>query len=415
MLIFIKLAMRNLLRNKRRTAITMTGISLGLALMVFSNNIAFGSHESMLRTAIGMMAGHVVVQGEGYQHKPDSKLKVLNSGAMAQTIRAAIPDATVTRRIYMDGLLVSPVASTSAVVKAIEPSRELQVIDLDDKIVQGQWLADDDDRGIMLGQDLATRLDLGLGDKVVFMGQPDGTEVESRLFRLRGIFRTGSPEIDGFTALAPLSAAQELFQGDDPATQIAINLPDDQQTAARTEQVRSLVQAAAPDSKLEVLPWQQAIPDIVEFVKLDSAYGDGIWLVLGIIVSMGVINTVLMSVMERVREFGVMMAVGLKPRKLAAMVLTEGFVMGAISALIGIILGTLVTWPFISMGIDFSGDMGESMEAAGVPISMILYPEIDWGRLAIYPFIGIFFATVASLYPAWKVTRLSPVQAIRHQ
>lgn len=415
MLILLKLAVRNLLRNKRRTAITMTGIALGLALMVFSNNISFGSHNAMLRTAIGMMAGHVVIQGQGYQDDPDSKIKVLHSGELAESVRKTVPDAIVTRRIYMDGLLVSPVASTSVVIKAIEPSLELQVVDLDDKIVDGEWLADDDDRGILLGQALAERLDVGLGDKVVFMGQPDGDEVESRLFRLRGVFRTGSPEIDGFTALAPLSAAQELLQGEDPVTQIAVNLPDDRGTSAGTDQVQSLVAGFSGGGALEVLPWQRAIPDIVEFVELDSAYSDGIWAVLGIIVSMGVVNTVLMSVLERVREFGVMMAVGLKPRKLALMVLAEGAFMGAVSAVIGVALGLLITWPFLTMGIDFSGEYGESMEAAGVPVSMIIYPEVDWARLAIYPFIGIFFALVASLYPAWKVTRLSPVQAIRHQ
>ncbi len=415
MLMLFKLAARNLLRNKRRTAITMTGISLGLALMVFSNNIAFGSHNDMLRTAVSMMAGHVVVQGEGYQDDPDSKHKVLHSGDLAREIEEALPDAHVSRRIYLDGLLVSPVASTAAVVKAVEPSKEAEVVKLDDKLTDGEWLVDDDDKGVLLGANLADSLDVTLGDKVVFMGQPDGDEVESRLFRVRGIFKTGSPEIDGFTAVVPLTAAQELLQGDDPATQIAVNLPDDDATEDALQVVQGVVAGFSEGGALEALPWRQAIPDIVEFVELDSAYGDGIWLVLGIIVSMGVINTVLMSVMERVREFGVMMAVGLKPRKLALMVLGEGFVMGALSAVIGIGLGLLVTWPFMEMGLDFSSQYGDSMEAGGVPVSMILYPEIDWARLAIYPFIGIFFAVVASLYPAFKVTRLSPVQAIRHQ
>lgn len=415
MFILFKLAARNLLRNKRRTAITMAGISLGLALMVWSNNLANGSRQDMLQTAVGMMAGHVVVQGSGYQADPDSELVVLDSGALADAVRTAIPDAIVTRRIYMDGLVMSPVASTAAMVKAIEPSQEAQVVDLDDKIVQGEWLADDDDRGILLGQALAERLEVGLGDKVVFMGQPDGDEVESRLFRLRGVFRTGVAEIDGFTALVPLVAAQELFRGSDPANQVAVHLPDSSDTVARLAQVSALVAGLTSAGDTEVLPWQEAIPDIVEFIELDEAYNDGMWLILGIIVSMGVVNTVLMSVMERVREFGVMMALGLKPRKLAAMVLTEGFVLGLVSALIGVALGIALTLPFLESGIDFSAQYGESMEAGGVPLSMVMVPRISWARLFVYPIIGVLFALLASIYPAWKVTRLSPVQAIRHQ
>ncbi|RME28495.1 MAG: ABC transporter permease [Deltaproteobacteria bacterium] len=415
MMLLLKLAARNLLRNKRRTAITMAGISLGLALMVFSNNIAYGSHNDMLRTAISMMAGHVVVQGEGYQADPDSERKVLHSGELQAAIQQALPDAHVLRRVYLDGLLVSPVASTAVAIKAVEPSREAAVSKLDDKLTGGEWLADDDDRGAVLGVNLAESLDVGLGDKIVFMGQPDGDEVESRLFRVRGIFATGSPEIDGFTAVVHLAAAQELLQGEDPSTQIAVNLADDDATEDALAVVEQVVAGFPQAGPLEVLPWRQAIPDIVEFVELDSAYGDGIWLVLGIIVSMGVINTVLMSVLERVREFGVMMAVGMRPRRLAVMVLAEGFIMGAVSAAIGIVIGLLVTWPFMATGLDLSGQYGDAMEAGGVPVSMILYPEIDRARLAIYPFIGVFFAVLASLYPAFKVTRLSPVQAIRHQ
>lgn len=414
-MLLLKLAARNLGRNIRRTVITMTGISLGLALMLVSNNMSYGSYQDMLRTAVGLLAGHVVVQGQGYQDDPDSETVVTNSRAVADAIRAAVPDATVTRRLNIDGLVVSPVASTSASVRAVEPSTEALVIDLDDKVVDGEWLADDDDMGILLGKALADRLKVGLGDKVVYMGQPSGDEVESRLFRVRGIFRTGSPDIDAFTALVHIDAAQELYDAADPATQVAVHLPDDRRVPERTEQVLAAVASVADTGATEVLPWQQAIPEIVEFIQLDKRYANGIWLVLGVIVAMGVVNTVLMSVLERVREFGVMMAVGLRPARLARMVMLEGLLLGAVSAAIGIGIGLLATWPLMSIGIDFSGAYGETMEAGGIPVNMIIYPEIDWERLFIYPVVGVLFALLASVYPAWKVTRLEPIQAIRHQ
>jgi len=410
--LLLSLAARNLLRNRRRTLITMAGISLGLALMMVSNNIAFGSHNQMLRTAISMMAGHVVVQAEGYQADPSPKRVMADSTAITDQVRAAVPEAKmVTRRIYVDGLLSSPANSVAVAVKGVEPDKEKEVVDIDDKLTDGAWLQDGDKQDILLGASMAESLGVGVGDKVVYMGQPASGEVQSLVFRVRGIFKTGAPEIDGFTVLVPIQAVQGLYERPDVATQISVHLDSDHDTAKATKAVR----AALSRPGLEILPWEDAIPDIRDFVKLDSAYGDGIWLVLGIIVAMGVVNTVLMSVLERVRELGVMMAVGMKPGQLARMVLTEGLILGAVSAVIGIIIGLLLTWALAIHGIDLSGEMGRSMEAAGVPISLVLYPEVDWFRLGIYPLVGVGFAFLASLYPAYKVTRLTPVEAIHHQ
>jgi ABC-type lipoprotein release transport system permease subunit len=294
----------------------------------------------------------------------------------------------------------------------IEPSHEREILTLDDKLKTGAWLEDEDRQGILMGSSMADTLGVGIGDKVVFMGQPGGGDVQSVLYRVRGIFETGAPEIDGFTVLVPLTSVQALYSTADPATQISVHLDDDRRTATATRAVRSVVTAPGVD----VLAWDDAIPDIRDFVRLDSAYGDGIWLVLGIIVALGVVNTVLMSVLERVREMGVMMAVGMKPRQLATMVMTEGLVMGALAALVAVALGLLGTWALSVHGIDLSGgDMGSSMEAAGVPVSLVLYPQVDWIRLGIYPLVGVGFALLASLYPAFKVTQLSPIEAIRHQ
>lgn len=406
------LAARGLRRNRRRSLITIAGIAFGLGLMSLSNNIGYGSHQDMVKSAVGLMAGHIVVQHADYQDEPRAERVVANSGQIASSLAAAMPEATVLRRINLEGLLLSPLSSTAVGLRAVQPEAEAMVIDLDDRIVEGEWLKAEDADAIILGQLLAERLSVGLGDKVVFMSQVGDRDVDSRLFRVRGMFRTGSPEIDGMVAIVNLEPAQELLPETDPATLVAVHLPDDRQTADQTVLARQLV----PDPGLAVLAWQEAIPDIVAFVELDAAYSDAMWLVLGVIVALGVVNTVLMSVMERVREFGVMMAIGMKPRQLAAMVLMEGMVLGLIGAAIGLALGTLATWPLMHYGLDLSEMYGgESIEAGGVPLSLVLYPEIDTARLVVYPFIGVLFAVLASLYPAWKVTGLQPVQAIRHQ
>jgi putative ABC transport system permease protein len=408
----LTLAARNLRRNRRRSAITMAGIALGLALMQMSNNIAFGSHSDLLKRAVSMMAGHVVVQAEGYQADPDSSKVVTGSAGTAESMRAAAPaDATITRRLNLEGLLTSPTNSTGAGLQGIEPDAEAKVVELDERVTKGEWLRADDPGGILIGTVMAERLGVGLGDKIVFMGQPRGAEVGSRLFRVRGLFRTGAVELDSFVAVANIAAVQELYGVDDPATQIAVHLAN----PAGTPEAYEAVAAAVTRTDVEVLPWQRALPDIVEFVALDSAFGDGMWFVLGLIVALGVVNTVLMSVMERVHEFGVMLAVGMKPRRLALLVVTEALILGCVAAALGVGLGLLGTWPLAVWGLDMSASLGESIEAAGVPMSTTIVAVMDWDRLAVFPAVGIGFAVLASLWPAWMVTHMSPVEALRHQ
>lgn len=410
MALLLRLAVRNLRRNPRRTGITMAGIALGLMLMGATATMQNGSHQDMLRTAVGLLAGHVVVQAPGHQADPDKDGVLRDSTAVALGLREAFPDAVVTRRLYVNGLLSSPSGTTAAAVRGVEPGPEAEVVDLDERMVSGAWLADDDAQGLLLGESMAKSLGVAVGDKVVFMAQPEGDEVLSRLFRVRGTFRTGTPELDGFVAVATVAGAQGVYTSPDPATQVALHLPDAAATRAATAEVRRR------HPTLEVLPWQDAIPDIREFVELDKFWSDVMWLVLGVIVSMGVVNTVLMSVLERVREFGIMMAVGLRPGRLAAMVLMEGLVLGTVAAFLGLGLALLASWPIVTQGIDYRELMGaDAIEAGGVPMSMLVKGVVDWKRMAVYPLVGVLFALLASLYPAWKVATLRPVDAIHHR
>jgi len=410
MALLLRLAVRNLVRNFRRSAITMAGIALGLTLMAAMNTLQNGSHHDMLRTAVGLLGGHVVVQPPGAQGDHQGKHVLADSTAVADQLRALFPGAVVTRRLLVEGLVSSPAGSTAASVRGVDPTDEAQVVDLDDQIQTGEWLAPDDTQGILLGEAMARTLNVGVGDKVVFMAQPEGDEVQSRLFRVRGTFRTGTAELDGFIAITTVAGAQTLHPRPDAATHVAVHLADPGETRQATKAAR----AALPT--LEVLPWQEAIPDVREFVEMDKRYSDIMWLVLGAIVSMGVVNTVLMSVLERIREFGIMTALGLRPGRLAAMVLTEGFVLGAVAAAAGVALGLLASWPIVHWGVDYSELAGtDTMEAGGIPVSMKVKGVVDWGRMAVYPAVGIGFAVFASLWPAWKVATLEPVEAIHHR
>lgn len=405
------LALRNLLRNTRRTALTMAAIAVGLMMTLFVAAFQEGSYEDMIRTSISQLAGHVVVQAPGYQDDQEETLVVTDSGRIADRVMEAVPDAVVVRRIQLAGLLTSPTHSTGVGVVAVDPDTEAQVVDLDEQIVEGTWLTDDD-RGILIGRTLADQLDVEIGDRLVYMGQHGTDEMVSRLFRVAGIFRTGSAEMDGFMAYVPLVAGQELLgRSDDPAHRVTVHLD-----ASQTREAHSALQTAFSGDPVEVLDWYGALPEVTALIQVDRASSDVLLGIIGLIVAMGVLNTVLMSTLERTREFGVLLALGMPPRRLAALVLSEGLLLGIGGAMLGTLLGAMVILVFQQVGIDITAMAGgERMDMGdGISMSSVVYPVWAWGRALAFIALAIVFTVLSAAWPAWRVSRLQPVEAMRH-
>lgn len=408
MWMLLQLAARNVFRNLRRTVITAAAISLGLAMMIMSNNIAYGSYQTMIRTGISTMAGHVVVQGEGYQDDREAQVVVDDAAAAQAQLDALVGDGgLIVPRMFLQGLITSTSGSVSVQATAIDPAREVQVSDWHEKIVDGDFLSDDDG-AIVLGRILADSLQVELGDKVVVMVQ-GREDVSSRLFRVRGLISTGSASADGFLAMITVPAGQALLETPDAVHQLSVHLDDPDDYPAQADAIR-----AAMPASVEVLGWPEALPAIYEMIEMDANQSNAMMFIIGIIVAIGVLNTVLMSVMERVREFGVMLAVGTAPWKLVTMILLEGAILGVVSVALGIALGMLVSWPMITHGIDFSSLMGDNMEISGISIDTVVYAAVDWERLVIFSLSGVAMTMLATIYPALKAARLQPVESMRH-
>ncbi len=405
----VSLALRNLFRNTRRTLITIAAIATGLALMLFTIALQTGTYHDILSKGVSSLAGHVVVQHPDYQAEREEELVVRGASSVGAQLTELYPEGTVAPRLFLGGLLMSPTSSVGVALSAVDPEPEARVGYLDDKLVQGEWL--DDDRGIVIGIGLADRLGVDLGDKVVYMGSQGSGDSNSRLFRVRGIFRTGSPEADGFIGVVHLAAAQELMEQPDIAHQVTLHLPDATESAAATARVREVV-----STELAVLDWPEAVPELVGFIAIDRAGGDLMLTILGLIVAMGVLNTVLMSVLERTREFGVLLAIGLKPAQLASVVLLEGVFIGVLGAAAGLFFGVLLVQPFVVYGIDLAAFMGgtEAMDMAGVPVDTLVYGKWNIPRVSAYLVGAVAFTGLAALYPAIVVSRLQPVEAMRH-
>mgnify|MGYP000642475461 CR=1 FL=1 len=409
----LRIAARNLRKNLRRTLITGSAIAGGLALLIWTGNLQEGSYSSLIRRGVSTMAGHVVVQAEGYQAEQDMHMLVEGAESTEGEVQAALsavaPDARVASRVLVQGLLQSTRNTSGVALVGIEPSAEATVSDWHEKVVDGgEWLADDDTQGVLLGEKLAESLEVELGDKVVLMAQGED-EVVHRLFRVRGLLRTGVADIDGFMALATLPAAQAALERPGAATMVTIHLDD----PALVPEVRTAVAGAMGERKVEVLPWQEALPEMYQFTVLDRQSAQAMFFIIGVIVAMGVLNTVLMSVMERVREFGVMLALGTRPRQIFRIILYEGIVLGFLATSVGLALGILTTLPGMHWGIDFGAMMGDNVEVAGVTMDAMVYPEWDWGGTFGSCAIAWLMTVLAALWPAWHASRLEPVQAMR--
>jgi ABC-type lipoprotein release transport system permease subunit len=409
MLLF-KLAARNLRRHLRRTLITASSISFGLAFLIFGSVMQDGMHRDTVKIAVSSMSGHVVVQGKEYQEKRDAKIVVPGASERMKKLAAEFPDGKVVPRIFLGGLLTSPHGAMGVGLTAVDPQIETTVSDLHEKIVEGEFVGAKK-TDIVIGATLAESLDVQLGDKVVLMMQ-SGKEVQSQLFRVKGVFKSGVEEMDGFFAIITVPAAQQMLGVTDAVSQLAVVMDIDDDL----EGLRARAKNVAGGEAVEVLTWPESIPEVYEYIVLDDV---SMWIFLLVIIlmaSVGVLNTVLMSVLERVREFGVMLSLGMSQRRLAGVVLMESLLIGIIAGLIGLGMGLGIGYYLGAVGLDYGPMMGgETMEVAGVAVSTMLYGYVDLPKAILFTVLTVLVTIGAGLYPVWWAGRLTPVKALAHR
>lgn len=400
------MALRNLGRNLRRTALVVAAIALGTGLAITMSSFQHGVWSSVLTTAIGTASGHVVVQAKGWQAERDPALVVPGSQGVADQLGAAFPGAAVLRRVNLGGLLTSPHGQTAVGVRGLEPA-EVDVSTLDDRLVEGTWLPDGDREAALIGDDLARQLRVGVGDKMVLMVQVGDADMESVLLRVRGIWHTGGEAMDAFTLIVPFGTVQPVLPGDDPASQVAVVLPGESLEAPDT----MALAAALPG--LDVLTWQQSMPMMHEQAMMKERSGAVMSGLLLVIIAVGVLNTVLMGMMERVREFGVVLSVGLTPGNLGKLVLIEGFWIGVLGCLASMAFVGMTWWPLYVHGVDYGDLMGDALPI-GAAYEQVMRARFDPLSTVVWFFVAVLMTVLASVWPAWQATRLQPVEAMRH-
>ncbi len=406
-----RMSWRNLFRSKRRTFITSFSISFGVLLSVTFTGIAHYSYTNMIDTSATMGFGHVTVQPRGYIDTPSLDKRLMNAEETRKKILKidGIEDAVA--RIVGQAMIASANKSVGGIFFGIDPSQESIEKNLFIKsIKEGEIFAKADSRGAVIGSLLAKKLNLKLNKKFVYTTTDVNGEIVSELARVRAIFETGVDEVDGSTILLPIDSVRKTLSYDKgDATLIAV-LIDDQRNA---ERYRDIINKSLNDPNENALSWKETQPELAGIITIDKSGNYIIQLLIGLLIAAGILNTLLMSVMERKREFGVMMAVGMSPSTLFRLVIMESLWL----AIIGLILGVIITSPWYAylyrVGLDFSGMIGDDYSASGVLVDpfirILLYKESAAAILS-----GVFALTLLSgIYPAWRAGRVPPVESLK--
>ena len=410
------LAWRNLWRHRKRTVITLSSIAVGFGLAVLSIGIGDGSHNSLIRNAIKLGEGHLTVQPRGYLEAPANHKYLVNGLNLSEKLNALNVNGSIEPRISLQVLASTANNSVGVALEGISSETDPRADMLKPQLVKGEWIKSDDHRGIVIGVGMASKLKAKLGSKVVIMAGKKGGDSQAQLGRVRGIFKSQVPEMDDYLIFSDLQFARRFLQGEgadvakQPITRFAIFLNDPNSLYEWKDKIKAAVESA----EVIAMDWQEMMPQLVQFIIIDDAGNYVFLLLILIMVIFGVLNTVLMSVLERTREFGLLRALGLSRRNLLTLVFCESFLMGLLAIVVGWIAGGGVHFWFSQHGIDFTAMMGEGGNVMmGTFMDPIVYPELSWNRVMQLTII-IFGATLASgIYPAIKAARVTPVEALR--
>lgn len=414
-MILIMLAWRNLWRHRRRTLITLSSIGIGFGLAVLFIGIGDGSHNSMIRNAINLGEGHLTIQPQGYLEAPANHKYLANGRTLEQRLIALKIPGDVEPRISLQVLASTANNAVGAGLEGMAASGDPRVEMLKPQLIDGAWLEPGDHRGILIGDGMARKLKAKVGSKVVLMAGKEGGDSQAQLGRVRGIFDSRVDELDDFLVLCDLDFAGRFLEGEgaDPALQpvtrfaIFLNDPDNM------EHWKSILKRTTGDPNIAVLDWREVMPQLVQFIIIDDAGNYVFLIIILVMVVFGILNTVLMSVLERTREFGLLRALGLSRRHLLLLVLCESLQLSLLAVIVGWFVGGGTHLWFSTHGIDFSAMMAEGTAIMGTFMDPIVYTELSWDRVVQLTMI-VFAATLASgIYPAIKAMRVTPVQALR--
>jgi ABC-type lipoprotein release transport system permease subunit len=407
----LKLGWRNIWRNKRRTVLTIAAIAFACILLVFMLSFQIGTYDTMINASVGVHTGHLQVQARGYHEKRQIRQMVRQPAEMVGVIRD-LPGVTAhTERGNAFSLVSSAERTYGALVIGIDPQHEAETSTLRKLIRKGRYLDTADTDAALIGKLLARNLQVDIGDELTVLRQGSDGSVAAAVFTIKGIYSSGMDEFDRSAIHVPLGYFQDVFTLEGNVHEIVVTVQSLADVHVVKQALERKIAADKLTEKLVVMDWMDLLPGLAQGIAMDLVSGLIIYVILILVVAFSILNTFLMAILERTREFGVMMALGTTPGRLVKMVMLESMLMTLVGIFTGIVLGVALTWYFQVHGIVLAGS-SEMLKQYG--ISGALYPRLTWFSIITGPTLVFLITLGAAIYPALKIKKLKPVDALMY-
>jgi len=397
------LAWRNLWRNHRRTIVMVSAITIGVWAMIFMTALMRGMVNDMIRDGIRALPGHVQVHHPDFRDDPSINNLIPTPDAALTEAFSQSDLAGWASRVRVPAIISSERDSRGVTLIGVDPMLETSIAAIGSDIAEGRNLADVNDGGVVIGRKLARKLDTALGKRVVLMSQDPDNEIADRGYRIVGIFEANLEQYEESFVFVAKATLQKMLGIGDQVTEVAVLAADYRDLEAVTRQVKRLA-----GENVEVLPWQQLNAYLGSMLKVMDGFVLVWMIVVFLALSFGLVNTLVMAVFERVREIGLMLALGMRPASILGQILVESVLL----LVIGLILGNFLAWASVVPlrdGIDISA-VAEGMEMFGA--ASILYPSLELDDMITANVVVLVLGFFASLSPAWRASHYQPIEAI---
>ncbi|MTI89354.1 MAG: ABC transporter permease [Balneolaceae bacterium] len=406
-MLYLRLAWRNIWRNRRRSLITMFSVIVAVLLASVMRSMQEGQYDMMIEGTVGTFVGYIQVQQEGFWDDQtldnsfvagDSLLAILNS---EKEVSGVVP------RIQSFALAAGEEQSRPAMVIGIDVEAELQLINPQEKLRSGTYFSDNNEQAVLLGKDLLSRLQIQVGDSVVMLGQGFRGQSATGLYEVKGTVSVPNAELNKSLVLMPLQTSQYFLAAPNRLTSLSLVVDDPGEIESTIQQLEAKLSAAAYD----VMSWEEMLPELQQSIEADRGSSYIIIMILYVVVGFGILGTVLMMITERSYEFGVMISIGTPRMAIAAILGLEILFIALLGSGVGILFSLPVAWYFNINPIEFTGEMAAVMESYSLEpyLPFSLDPSVFYIQAVIIFIITLLF----SFIPLLKASKLNPVKAMR--
>jgi ABC-type lipoprotein release transport system permease subunit len=402
---YLKLAWRNIFRNRRRTFLTGLIIGIGLAAMIFVDAYIVGMKDSMISSATSSFLGQAQIHRQGFLDSQNVGLTISQPERVTEQLHGDPDVRAFTERTLSFGTISAPADIASVVIYGIAPETEKPLSKIDESMIDGSYLSADQNSSALIGQRLAERLGVAVGDRIVLTVSRAGSgELSQTLFRVGGIFNMHINELDSLTVFVTLKSAQSMLGIDGRVHEIAIRFRHSQYAVEQGTQFSQEYSSYGNVAET----WQQLVPQLKYVLDMTNiSIAVTVILVFAMIV-FGIINTMFMALYERTFEFGVLRAVGTRPGRLRNLIVIEAGALAVYAVALGMILGAGIALLSSSTGLDLTG-----VELAGTTFTSRIYPVLNLRQFTLYPLLVFAFTCAVSLYPAGHASRMSVARALQ--